>query len=158
MSEDSCIRKQKSDSFPRIIGHCELCGANFNSFRLLSVPFIGKTEERTVTTRMLAKRRKEGTLDTESKNGCFRWTWLMNWAVWKLRNEISFTEGIQDINHSNRQAVSSHQDNIDTFLYGVSSSIALQKLAPKLVNQLYLFYEMFGTRSSHLQILLWRNH
>ena len=63
----------------------------------------------------------------------------MNWAVWKLRNHIVYTEGIQGINPSSRQTVSSHQDNIDTFLCGVNRSAALQKLAPKLANQLYYF-------------------
>ena len=67
------------------------------------------------------------------------WAWLMNWAVWKLRNHIVHTERIQGINPSNRQTVSSHQDNIDSFLSGVNRSTALQKLAPKLVNQLCYF-------------------
>ena len=77
----------------------------------LECSFIGKIEERIDPTGVLTKRRKEGTLDTENKNGCFRWTWLMNWTVWKLRNHISYTEGIQGINPPERQALSSHQDN-----------------------------------------------
>ena len=58
----------------------------------------------------------------------------------RLANELGsmetvFTEGNEGINPSNRQTVSSHQDNTDTFLCGVKCSTALQKLAPKLVDQ-----------------------
>ena len=117
-------------------GHCELCGANFDSFHLfLECSFIGKIEERIDTTGVLTKRRKQGTFDTENKNGFFRWAWLMNWA----RNHIVYTEEIEGINHSSRQTVSSHQDNTDSFLCGVNPSTALQKFAPKLVNQLHYF-------------------
>ena len=84
------------------------------------------------------EERKEHSIQ-DNKNGCFRWAWLMNWAVWKLRNHIVHTERIQGTNHSNKQTVSSHQDNIDSFLCGVNRSTALQKLAPKLVNQLHYF-------------------
>ena len=139
-------------------GHCELCGANFDSFHVfLECSFIAKIEERIDITGVLTKRRKEGTLDTENKNGCFRWAWLMNRAFWKLRNHIVYTEAIQGINHSNRQTVSSHQDNIDSFLCGVNRSTALQKLAPKLVNQLHYF--MRCSEQDHLssKYFLWRN-
>ena len=63
----------------------------------------------------------------------------MNWAIWKLRNHIVHAEEIQGTNPSSRQTVSSHQDNIDTFLSGVNRSTAPQKLGSKLVNQLYYF-------------------
>ena len=101
--------------------------------------FIGKIEERNDPTGLLTKRRKGGTLDTENKNGCFMRAWLIKSAVWKLKNHIVFTGRIQGTNPSSRQTVSFHQDNIDSFLCGVNRSTALQKLAPKLVNQLHYF-------------------
>ena len=58
-----------------------------------------------------------------------------------------YIEGIQGIKDPNRQTVSSHQDNIP-FLCGVNRSTALQKLAPKLVSQLYYFMRCSEQRSS----------
>ena len=59
-----------------------------------------------------------------------------------------YIEGFEGINHSNRQTVTSHQDNIDSFLCGANRSTTLQKLAPKLVNQLY--YLMRCSEQDHL--------
>ena len=85
---------------------------------------------------MLTKRRKERWQIEKEWLSCGL---LMKSAVWKLRRHIFFADAIQSINHPNRQRVSSHQDNIDSFLCGVNRSTALQKFAPKLVNQLYFF-------------------
>ena len=108
-------------------------------------------------TGVLTKRRKEGTIDTENKNGCFRWAWLMNWAVWKLRNHIVHTEGIEGINPSSRQTVSfpSGQHRL-LFVWSEPFYCSL-KTCSQTCQPAPLFYEMFRTKTSLLQILLWRN-
>ena len=129
-------------------GHCELNEASFDSFHLfLECSFIGKLRGGSIQLECSPREeRKEHS--TENKKSCFRWAWLMKWVVWKLKNHILKTEGIEGINHSNRKAVSSHHDNIDSFLCGVNRSTALQKLAPKLVNQLHYF--MRCSEQNHL--------
>ena len=102
------------------------------------------------------EERKEHSIQ-ENKNGCFRWAWLMNWTIWKLRNHIVYTEGIQGINHSNKQTVSFHQDNIDSFLVWSEPFYCSRKTCSQTCQPALLFYEMFRTRSSLLQTLLWRN-
>ena len=131
-------------------GYCELCRAKFDSS--FECSFIVKIEERIDPTWIFNKRRKEGTLDTKNKNGCFRWVWLINWAVCKLTNHIVFPEHQSSQQTSNIFPSGQHR----LLSCGMNRSTSLQKLAPKLVNQLYLFYEMLRTRSSLLQVLPWR--
>ena len=116
--------------------HCSIFHLFFfilSSIQKYLALLIGKTEERINSTGIQTKRRKEGTLDTENKNGCFKW--LMNWKVWELRSHVSFTDGIEDINPPNRQTVSSHHDKIDTFLVWSEPFYC----PPKLANKLYYF-------------------
>ena len=108
-----------------------------------SVPLLEKLRD---PTGVFTKRRKEGTIDTENKNGCFRWAWWMNWAVCKLRNHIVHTEGIQGINHSNRQTISSHQDNIDSFLVWSEPFYCPPKTCSQTCQPASLFYEMLRTK------------
>ena len=121
-----------------IVNSVELILTRFTSSS--SVPLLEKLRRGLI--QLLTKRRKEGTLDTDNKNGCFRWAWLMNWTVWKHGNHIMYTEGIQSFNPSSRQTVSSHQDNIDCFLCGVNPP----KTCSQTCQTALLFYETFRTK------------
>ena len=137
------------------VNSVELISTRFTSSS--SVPLLEKLKRGFDPTGVFTKRRKEGTLDTENKNGCFRWAWLMKWEIWKLRNHIVHTEGIKSVNHSNRKTVSSHHNNIDSFLVWSEPFYCLPKTCSQTCQPAPLFYEMFRTRSSLLQILLRRN-